>query len=74
MIGAIKMDIENKITNVEQLPLSLTVSDISQILNICKQSAYELCHSKDFPSIQIGRRLIITKPAFIEWLKNPKYN
>lgn len=68
------MNFENQITNVEQLPLSLTVSDISQILKICKQNAYDLCHSRNFPSIQIGRRLIISKLAFIEWLKNPKYN
>ncbi len=65
------MIFDNKIKNVEELPLSLTVSDISLILGISKQNAYELCHSEDFPSVQIGKRIIITKLAFIEWLKNP---
>ncbi|TYQ18275.1 UNVERIFIED_CONTAM: excisionase family DNA binding protein [Acetivibrio alkalicellulosi] len=65
------MNLENIITDVEQLPLSLTVSDISRILRIGKQNAYDLCHSKGFPSVQIGKRIIVPKPAFIEWLNNP---
>ncbi|KNY25021.1 helix-turn-helix domain-containing protein [Pseudobacteroides cellulosolvens] len=68
------MNLENKITSVDQLPLSLTVSDISHILGISKQNAYNLCHSESFPSIQIGKRIIITKLAFIEWMKKPKNN
>ena len=66
------MNFENQITSIEQLPLTLTVSDISCILGICKQNAYDLCHSEGFPSIIIGKRIVIYKLAFIEWLKNPK--
>lgn len=66
------MNLENKITSIEELPLSLTVSDISRILGIGKQNAYDLCHSNNFPSVQIGKRIIVPKPAFVEWLKNPK--
>jgi excisionase family DNA binding protein len=62
------MNLDNQI---EKLPLSLTVSDISRILGISKQNAYNLCHSEGFPSVQIGKRLIIPKLAFVEWLKNP---
>ena len=57
---------------VEQLPLSLTVSDISCILGISKPNAYDLCHSNNFPAVKIGKRLIVPKLAFVEWLKNPK--
>lgn len=66
------MDIENRITNVEELPLSLTVSDVSKVLRIGRNNAYELCNSDNFPSVKIGNRIITPKLAFIEWLKNPK--
>lgn len=72
IIGGVKVSFENKITNTDELPLSLTVSDISRILGIGKNNAYDLCHSESFPSIQIGKRLVIPKPAFIEWLRKPK--
>lgn len=68
------MNLENKITSVEQLPLSLTVEDVSRILGIGKQNAYELCHSEGFPSVMIGRRIIIPKLAFIRWMENPNKN
>ena len=65
------MHIDNKIKNVEDLPLSLTVSDVAKALRIGKNNAYELCHSVNFPSVTIGNRIIVPKLAFIEWLKNP---
>ncbi|MFT4326764.1 MAG: helix-turn-helix domain-containing protein [Candidatus Woesearchaeota archaeon] len=61
----------NKCTDLNSLPLSLTVSDIAEILNISKQNAYKLCHSKDFPSVKIGKRIIVTKLAFIKWMEEP---
>ena len=64
------MNFDN-LKSVEELPLSLTVNDISQILGIGKQNAYSLCHSKGFPSVKIGKRIVIPKLAFIEWMKNP---
>lgn len=66
------MNIENIIKDVNDLPLSLTVSDVSKALRIGRNNAYELCHSDSFPSVKIGNRIIVPKPAFIEWLKNPK--
>jgi hypothetical protein len=65
------MNLENQITSVEQLPLSLTVSDISHSLRISLKNAYELCHSEVFPSVAIGNRIIIPRPAFEAWLSNP---
>lgn len=62
---------KTKYTNIDELPLSLTVTDVSRILGIGKQNAYELCHSEGFPSVMIGRRIIIPKLAFIRWMENP---
>ncbi len=57
---------------LEELPLSLSVSDVSRILGIGRANAYELCHSNNFPAIVIGRRIVVPKLAFIKWLENPK--
>jgi excisionase family DNA binding protein len=65
------MNIDN-IKNIEELPLFLTVSDVSQVIGICLGKAYELFHSKDFPSIKFGKKFVVSKIAFIEWMKSPK--
>lgn len=66
------MNFDNRITSIEELPLSLTVSDISRTLGIGKQNVYDLCHSENFPAVKIGKRIIIPKLAFVEWLKKLK--
>ncbi len=55
----------------DELPLTLDANDIAKVLGISKQNAYILLHRKDFPSVQIGKRLVIPKPAFIRWMENP---
>jgi len=46
----------------------LTVEDIKKILGISKSKAYELVHGNYFPVIDIGRKYIIPKKPFFEWL------
>lgn len=63
---------KNSYCNVDDLPLSLTVEDIGDIMGLSKNEAYELCHSKGFPCVIVGRRMIIPKLAFLKWLETPK--
>ena len=67
----VKVNLENKITNFCELPLTLTVADVARVLGVSKQNASRLCHSKGFPCIQVGKRLIIPRPAFEKWMQNP---
>ena len=53
-----------------ELPLSLKVEDIAEILGIGRVSAYNLVHRKDFPKIKAGRRIIIPTQAFLEWMNS----
>lgn len=54
----------------EQLPMMLTVSDLQKVLNIGRNSAYELIYQKNFPILRLGERKIrIPKDKFIEWIK-----
>ena len=45
-----------------------TVDEIRTMLGIGKNEAYRLTHSKGFPSIRIGNRIVIPKEAFHQWL------
>lgn len=60
---------QNKI-QLDQYPDALTIQDVSEILRIGIRSTYELARQKDFPTIKIGRRSIVPKHLFIEWIKN----
>ncbi len=56
------------IRNINDLPLVLTVSDISEILVIGKNTAYELVRSGRIKSVQVGRQFRIPKSALLEYL------
>lgn len=67
-----KLNIDNRICSFDELPLTLTVEEVAEILGICKANAYSLCHNENFPSVKVGNRLIIPRPAFVLWMTNPK--
>lgn len=52
----------------EKLPLVLSAKDIQSILGISKGKTYELMNSKDFPTIYLNKRMVVTRDAFFEWL------
>ena len=60
-----------KYNNINELPLTLKVADIAEIMGLSLSKAYELCHSKNFPCINVGRRMIIPKMALIKWMESP---
>ncbi len=55
-------------TSYDQLPLTLTVPDVSQVLGISLAGAYELVRGEGFPAFRIGTRIIVPKDKFILWL------
>jgi hypothetical protein len=63
-----------KYSTIEDLPMFLSAQDVAGMMSICLAHAYELFHSKDFPSIRIGRRLLVSKLAFVNWMQDPKLN
>lgn len=42
-------------TSYDQLPLPLCADDVVAVLGISRANAYTLMHSKDFPTITIGK-------------------
>ena len=59
---------ENKYRSFDELPLTLRVEDLMPILNIGRNTAYELVRSGQIRSIRIGRQLRIPKDAVQEYL------
>ena len=49
-----------------------TIREIMDILNIGKNSAYNLIHSGNFHYVKIGGHYRISKKSFDEWLESSK--
>ena len=59
----------NKIyKSYEELPLMLSVSQLAAILGISRAGAYALVKQDGFPSLTIGRRIVIPKDKLILWV------
>lgn len=56
------------ITNDNELPITLTVDQVGEVLGISRCTAYELVHSKGFPVLRVGRRIIISRAALFKWM------
>ena len=52
----------------DQLPCMLNADKIAKYLEISRAGAYELMHSEGFPLIRIGKRMIVPRDKFLEWV------
>ena len=56
------------IQSYDELPLFLNAEQLSSVLGISRSAAYELMADKSFPSLRIGKRLLVQKEQFIFWV------
>ena len=56
-------------TSYEQLPLALSAEEVAQVLGISRANAYTLMHSKSFPTLTIGKRLVVPKDKLLVWME-----
>lgn len=54
--------------NFDEFPISLKNEHVCAILGISRAAAYQLMHSKGFPTIMIGRRMIVPRDKLIIWM------
>lgn len=45
-----------------------TAREIGELMGISLPSAYDLCNSEGFPSIRIGKKIVVPCEAFERWL------
>lgn len=55
-------------TSYDELPLLLNVKQLADLLGVSDSSAYELIQEDDFPSLRIGKRIVIPKEELREWI------
>ncbi len=58
----------NTYTSMEELPVTLNAQDVAAVLGISRANAYCLMHSKGFPTLQIGKRMVVPKDKLIDWI------
>lgn len=61
---------ENKYRSLDDLPVTLRVEELMKLLDIGRNTAYELVRSGRLRSIRVGRQVRIPKNALIEFLEN----
>ena len=49
-------------------PECLNVNHLAEILGISRAGAYRLMHQASFPTLHIGRRMVVPKEKLILWI------
>jgi len=47
---------------------TLTINDLADELSISRTSAYQLIHRADFPTLRIGKKILIPRKLLNEWI------
>ena len=53
---------------LEELPLMMNMADVAAVLGISRVGAYKLTHDSRFPAFQIGKRIVVSREKFLDWL------
>lgn len=61
--------LESKYKSFDELPLFLNYQMIADILGISRAVAYQLMREESFPTLRIGKRMVVPKDRFIAWLE-----
>lgn len=56
---------------VSDLPLALSVPQVAELLNIGRNTVYELVRSHQLRSVRIGRQIRIPRSALEDYLNGP---
>lgn len=54
--------------STNSLPLVLTPMDIAELLGISRNTAYQVVHSRGFPSFKVGKQYRVSRDKFLSWL------
>ena len=52
----------------DELPLLLNAKQLADLLGVPDSSVYELIQGDGFPSLRIGKRIVIPKEELREWI------
>ncbi len=52
----------------KELPHVLSAGDLAEVLGVSTATAYNLLHRKDFPTLHVGTRLMVTRDNLLAWM------
>ena len=55
-------------TNYDELPLLLSVKQLVDLMGVSDSTIYELIQEDDFPSLRIGKRIVVPKEELRKWI------
>jgi len=55
-------------TSYDELPLLLSVKQLVDLMGVSDSSIYELIQEDDFPSLRIGKRIVVPKEELRKWI------
>lgn len=58
-----------RIIAFENLPNVLSAEQLAQTLGISRAGAYQLLHSEGFPTLRIGKRMLVPRDKLAEWIE-----
>ncbi len=50
------------------VPAVMNAMQVAKYLGISKQGAYNLMNSESFPTLRVGKRLLVSSDRFLEWI------
>ena len=53
---------------IEKMPFTLNVNQVAEILGVARNTVYTLMHSEGFPTMHVGRRLLVPKEKLLQWM------
>ena len=54
--------------SLKTLPLVLNATQVSEVLGISRAGAYNLMHREDFPTLLIGKRMLVPRDKLLAWI------
>ena len=53
---------------VEEYPIALSAEEVGSILGISRSNAYKLMRVKGFPTLHIGKRMVVPRDKLVQWM------
>ena len=54
--------------DIENMPFTLNAKQVAEILGVARNTVYTLMHSEGFPTLHVGRRLLVPKDKLLQWM------
>ena len=54
---------------MDPLKLTLTVEEMAAAIGVSRTTAYNLANSKGFPTIRVGRKILISASGLERWVE-----